>query len=205
MELVLFDLIPTLTFVLVTTFTPGPNNTMSLVSGKNYGYKKSLKFLLGIFTGFFILMMLCGFLNRILFSVFPSIKPYISITGSLYMLYLAVLILKLDLGSHNYSINFSYKKGIILQFMNVKVIMYGLALYGSFISPYFDGILIVTISAFLLAATSFTSISLWSLSGSKFSSVINRYPRLFSVITAGLMVFSSMSILYPVLIHYLIL
>ena len=200
MELVLFDLIPTLTFVLVTTFTPGPNNTMSLVSGKNYGYKKSLKFLLGIFTGFFILMMLCGFLNRILFSVFPSIKPYISITGSLYMLYLAVLILKSDFGSHNYSINFSYKKGIILQFMNVKVIMYGLALYGSFISPYFDGILIVTISAFLLAATSFTSISLWSLSGSKLSSIINLHPRAFRIITAGLMAFSSVSIIYPVLV-----
>ena len=97
MELVLFNLIPTLTFVLVTTFTPGPNNTMSLVSGKNNGYKKSLKFMLGIFTGFFIIMMLCGFFNRILFSLLPSIKPYISIAGSLYMLYLAVIILKSDL------------------------------------------------------------------------------------------------------------
>ncbi len=200
MELVLFNLIPTLTFVLVTTFTPGPNNTMSLVSGKNNGYKKSLKFLLGIFTGFFILMMLCGMFNRILFSVFPSIKPYISIGGSLYMLYLAVIILKSDLGSHSYSINFSYKKGLFLQFMNVKVIMYGLALYGTFISPYFNGILVVIISAFLLAATSFTSISLWSLSGSRFSSIINRYPRVFSIVTAGLMAFSSVSILYPVLV-----
>jgi len=50
MELVLFNLIATLAFVLVTTFTPGPNNTLSLVSGKNHGYKNSFKFLLGIFT-----------------------------------------------------------------------------------------------------------------------------------------------------------
>lgn len=200
MELVLFNLIPTLTFVLVTTFTPGPNNTMSLVSGKTNGYKKSINFLLGIFSGFFILMMLCGFFNRILFSIFPSIKPYISIAGSLYMLYLAVIILKSDLGSKSYSIVFSYKKGVLLQFMNVKVIMYGLALYGTFISPYWDGFWVVIISAFFLAATSFTSISLWSLSGSRFSHIINRNPRIFSFVTAGLMVFSSVSILYPVLV-----
>jgi len=199
MELVLFNLIPALTFVLVTTFTPGPNNTMSLVSGKNNGYRKSINFLMGIFTGFFILMLLCGLFNSILFSVLPSIKPYFSIAGSLYMLYLAVIILKSDFGSRSYSKNFSYKKGVILQFINVKVIMYGLALYGTFISPYFDGILVVIISAFLLAATSFTSISLWALSGSRFSSIINRHPRIFSISTAGLMAFSSVSILYPVL------
>lgn len=199
MELVLFNLIPGLTFVLVTTFTPGPNNTMSLVSGKNHGYRKSINFLMGIFTGFFILMLLCGLFNRILFSVLPSIKPYFSIAGSLYMLYLAVIILKSDFSSRSYTKTFSYKNGVILQFINVKVIMYGLALYGTFISPYFAGILVVIISAFLLAATSFTSISLWALSGSRFSSIINRHPRIFTILTAGLMFFSSVSILYPVL------
>jgi cysteine/O-acetylserine efflux protein len=199
----LFNLIPTLTFVFITTFTPGPNNTMSLVSGKNNGYLKSLRFLLGIFTGFFILMMLCGLFNRVLFSAFPSFKPYMSIAGSIYMLYLAFIILKSNFGSHNYSIAFSYKKGLLLQFMNVKVIMYGLVLYGTFISPYFDGFLIIIISAFLLAATSFTSISLWSLSGSRFSSIINRYPQIFSLVTAGLMTFSSISILYPVIVKLL--
>ncbi|MCK5153807.1 MAG: LysE family transporter [Spirochaetales bacterium] len=196
----MFNLIPTLTFVFVTTFTPGPNNTMSLISGKNNGYKKSIKFMLGIFSGFFILMILCGLFNRILFTVFPFIKPYISIAGSLYMLYLAIIILKSDFGSKSYSIVFSYKKGLLLQFMNVKVIMYGLVLYGTFIFPYFDGILVLIFSAFLLALTSFTSISLWSFSGSRFSSIINRYPRFFSILTAGLMAFSSISILYPVIV-----
>jgi cysteine/O-acetylserine efflux protein len=204
MVLALFNLIPTLTFVFVTTFTPGPNNTMSLVSGKNNGYKKSLKFLIGVFTGFFVLMILCGLFNRILFSMFPSIKPYISIAGSLYMLYLAVIILKSGFGSHSYSIIFSFKRGLFLQFMNVKVIIYGLALYGTFITPYFDGLLVVIITAFLLALTSFSSISLWALSGSRFRSIINRSPGLFSIVTAGLMVFSSISILYPFIVKFFI-
>ena len=156
--------------------------------------------MLGIFTGFFIIMTLCGFFNNILFSIFPWIKPYISIAGSIYMLYLALFILRSGFGSHSHSIIFSFKKGLFLQFINVKVIMYGLALYGTFISPYFDGFLVVIISAFLLASTSFISISLWSLSGSRFSSIISRYPRIFSILTAGLMAFSSISILYPIVV-----
>jgi len=44
---ILSDLIPALTFVIITTFTPGSNNTMSLVSGKSNGYIKSLWFLTG--------------------------------------------------------------------------------------------------------------------------------------------------------------
>lgn len=43
----MFNLIATLAFVLVTTFMPGPNNTLSLVSGKNNGYKNSFKFFFG--------------------------------------------------------------------------------------------------------------------------------------------------------------
>ena len=189
--------IPALSYVLVTTFTPGPNNTMSLVSGKNNGYRKSLRFMLGIFTGFFIIMILCGSFNKILFSVFPSVKPYISIAGALYMLYLALIILKSDPGSKSYSSSFSYRKGLFLQFMNPKVILYGLAVFGTFITPNFGSILSSVFFALLLAFTSFTSISLWALTGSKLSSVINKYPLVFNILTAGLMAFSSISILYP--------
>jgi len=170
---------------------------MSLVSGKNNGYFKSLRFMLGIFTGFFFIMILSGTFNKILFSVFPSVKPYISIAGALYMLYLALNILKSDFGSQSYSSSFSFKKGLLLQFMNPKVIIYGLAVFGTFITPNFDSVISSAFFALLLAFTSFTSISLWALTGSKLSSVINKYPLVFNILTAGLMAFSSISILYP--------
>jgi len=198
----LTGLIPALTFVIITTFTPGPNNTMSLVSGKSNGYIKSLWFLIGIFTGFFILMLLCALFNSFLFKVFPSIKPYLSIAGSVYMLYLAYKIIRSNLGGiSSYSNLFTFRKGFFLQFMNVKVILYGLVLYASFISPYFDGYPVLIFTALIFASTSFISISLWALSGSKLRSIINRKPIVFNVVTASLMAFSSVSILYPIIIN----
>ncbi len=200
------NLIPALTFIIVTTFTPGPNNTMSLVSGKSNGYIKSLRFLTGIFTGFFFIMLLCALSNRFLFKGFPSIKPYLSIVGSVYMLYLAYKIMRSNFGSRSNSISsnlFTYWKGFLLQFMNVKVILYGLVLYGTFISPYFNDYPILFFTAFIFASTSFISISLWALIGSKLKKIINQRPFIFNIVTASLMAFSSVSILYPIIIKFL--
>ena len=39
------DLIPLISFVVVTTFTPGPNNISSASMGVLHGYRKTLNFL----------------------------------------------------------------------------------------------------------------------------------------------------------------
>jgi threonine/homoserine/homoserine lactone efflux protein len=36
----MFNLSALLSYVLVSTFTPGPNNIMSMTNGTNFGYKK---------------------------------------------------------------------------------------------------------------------------------------------------------------------
>ena len=50
MKIETFSLI---SFVIITTFTPGPNNISSASMGIMYGYKKTLDFLLGIAAGIF--------------------------------------------------------------------------------------------------------------------------------------------------------
>jgi cysteine/O-acetylserine efflux protein len=64
-------------YVLVTTFTPGPNNIMSMSNASHYGFKKSIKFNMGIFVGFFIIIALCSFFSIALYNLIPSIKPII--------------------------------------------------------------------------------------------------------------------------------
>ena len=43
-------------FALVTTITPGPNNTMLLASGVNFGFRRTLPHLFGISAGVVLLM-----------------------------------------------------------------------------------------------------------------------------------------------------
>lgn len=42
------DLAATATFILVTTFTPGPNNILSASMGAYFGYRRTAPFLFGI-------------------------------------------------------------------------------------------------------------------------------------------------------------
>ena len=48
-------------FALVTTITPGPNNTMLLASGVNFGFRRTLPHILGISAGVALLMLSVGF------------------------------------------------------------------------------------------------------------------------------------------------
>src|SRR6056297_2508973 len=83
-----------LSYVIVVSFTPGPNNILSMVNASRDGFKKTLRFLLGIFTGFFTLLLLSSYFNLVLFSLMPKIKLLMSIVGASYMTYLAIKIMK---------------------------------------------------------------------------------------------------------------
>ena len=48
-------------FVVVTTITPGPNNTMLLASGVNFGFRRTVPHILGISAGVVVLMLSVGF------------------------------------------------------------------------------------------------------------------------------------------------
>ncbi len=48
-------------FALVTSITPGPNNTMLLASGVNFGFRRTLPHILGISAGVVLLMLSVGF------------------------------------------------------------------------------------------------------------------------------------------------
>lgn len=78
-----------LSFVLVTTYTPGPNNISSTSMGVLYGYERTLPYLLGITTGFLLLMVLCGLISGTLRSLVPAFETVLRIVGAAYVLWLA--------------------------------------------------------------------------------------------------------------------
>src|SRR5271165_5815023 len=125
------NLYPFLTFVFVTTFTPGPNNILSMTNGVRYGYRGSLKFLIGITTGFLVIMLISGLLNFALENVVPRIHFWLSLLGAAYMLYLAAHILfskpPAD-GVAEKDMN-SFGTGFLLQFVNMKGILFGITVF----------------------------------------------------------------------------
>jgi threonine/homoserine/homoserine lactone efflux protein len=78
-----------LTFALVASITPGPNNTMVLASGLNFGVRRSVPHMLGIAFGFTLMVFLVGVGLGNAFKAYPMIYTALKYVGGAYMLWLA--------------------------------------------------------------------------------------------------------------------
>lgn len=166
-----------LVFALLTSFTPGPNNISSSIMGLNYGYKKTLPYLLGIVVGVFILLVISSLFSTIILNSLEKIKKYLGIVGAIYILYLSWQILKADYSiKENSKTNFTFKNGIYLQFLNPKAIFYCLAIYSTILKDMPKHIFYFFFSYFLLTFICFLAISTWALAGSFLSEHLNKKP-----------------------------
>lgn len=78
-----------LVYAFVTSVTPGPNNFMLLASGVNFGFVRTIPHMVGIATGFFLLLVAVGFGLGALLTAYPPLHLALKITGGAYLLYLA--------------------------------------------------------------------------------------------------------------------
>lgn len=76
-------------FALVTSITPGPNNTMLLASGVNFGFRRTLPHLWGISFGVVVLMLSVGLGLGEAFAHIPVLYTVLEVASVAYLLYLA--------------------------------------------------------------------------------------------------------------------
>ena len=76
-------------FALASLITPGPNNTMVLSSGVNFGLRRTLPHLLGICLGFSLMQLLVGLGLHSVLGRFPQVLETLRYVGGAYMLWLA--------------------------------------------------------------------------------------------------------------------
>ncbi|WP_225999783.1 LysE family transporter [Paenibacillus sp. BJ-4] len=189
-------LMPFLSYALVTSFTPGPNNIMSLDSARRLGLKKAFPFMLGVTAGCFAIMLLACYVNLVLYHFLPRIKIWMNVLGSLYMLYLAIKIAKSKSSTRDNGQNegYSFKSGLLLQFINLKIILYGITVISTFVMPYGASYITLFAISLLLTGIGFAAIVCWAVFGALFQRFINKYERSFNIIMALLLLYSALSI-----------
>lgn len=190
------NLLPFLSYVFVTTFTPGPNNIMSMSNANQYGFKKTQKFIFGVSAGFAIIMFLCSYLNLFLYDIVPKIKTIMDIVGGLYMGYLAVKIMLSKPHtdkSNNEKLN-SFIGGLTLQFINPKVILYGITVIGNFITPYYKSNVSLILFSLLLAFVGYVATTCWGIFGALFQRFLSKYQKPFNIFMSILLVYCAISI-----------
>ena len=82
-------LLALIVFAFVTSVTPGPNNLMLLASGVNFGFRRTVPHMIGIGSGFFVLLLAVGFGLGALIAAFPPVNLGLKVVGAGYLLFLA--------------------------------------------------------------------------------------------------------------------
>ncbi len=82
-------LLALLTFCLVATITPGPNNMMLLSSGATFGFRRTVPHILGISAGCAIMVVVVGLALSGVAEHLPRFYSALHIAASAYMLWLA--------------------------------------------------------------------------------------------------------------------
>lgn len=76
-------------FAFVTSVTPGPNNIMMLASGVNFGFRRSIPHIIGISSGFMVMVIAVGLGLNEIFTRYPLSYTVMRWTGAAYLAYLA--------------------------------------------------------------------------------------------------------------------
>lgn len=203
----MFNLGAFLSYACIVTFTPGPNNIMSMSNASKHGFKKNLQFCFGVSSGFFVLLMLASFFNVFLEEVLPNVSSIMTVIGTAYMIYLALKIMeiKLPFGHKNKSSEdsddgernheaISLRMGAMLQFLNPKAILYSLTIIPNFILPYYQSNTALIGFSLLLSLIALASTSSWALFGSFFNRFLEKYKKPVNACMGMLLVYSALTI-----------
>ncbi|MBO1518360.1 LysE family translocator [Oceanisphaera pacifica] len=108
-------------FAFASCGTPGPNNMLLTNSATRFGYRPTLKLLLGIMFGLQLLMLLTALGLGQLFLRWPSLQWGLKIVGSGYLLWLAWNISRASAKeADETTATMSWQQGALFQFLNPK-------------------------------------------------------------------------------------
>lgn len=189
-------LLPMITYIVVTSYTPGPNNITATTAGAKIGLRRTIPYLLGIASGFFMIMLMSGFFNLFLKTSYSSVAGYVKWLGFLYMVWLAVSLFFHGKDTQEPATRFTFTTGFLLQLINPKAILYGITLFGTFSERLATGPSRILLSSTVLAVVGFSSIFAWCLAGTLFTRFLGSPKRqlAFNILMAGLLLYSAISI-----------
>jgi cysteine/O-acetylserine efflux protein len=184
-----------LSYVIITSVTPGPSNILMMNEARRFGFVGSLRFISGILVGFAVLGIISGIFTTSLYNWIPVVEPYFKIAGAAYLLYLTWQV-SLSKGSKkNFKdVQSSFFSGFVFQLINVKSILFFLTVLSAFILPFNDSLKSVVFYLALAIFLGWLALLLWSGFGSLFKKFFAKHDKSFRIIMSLLLIYSTVTI-----------
>lgn len=186
-------------FGLVTSVTPGPNNTYLLASGMNYGLRRSLPYLFGILVGLTFIVLSIIFGMGLVFTTFPVVYQILKWVGFAYICWMAygVATSGTKTAQAKTTEQVGFWKALGFQFVNPKAWIVSASFVATYVPPgqaHFNEILL----ALVLVVTTFPGAFLWATMGQILSGWLKnpRKRQVFNIVAAILLVLSMVPVLF---------
>ena len=168
---------------------------MSMSNGGRLGFRGALPFNFGIWAGFSAVMLLCTAFCTTLTNLIPAVKTPMLIAGAAYMLHLAWGTFRSSGVIDEDHSRSGFYAGMLLQFINPKIYIYGIMSMQAYILPFYAGEpLTLALFALLLAFIGFAFTLCWSAFGSAFRLLFSRHTKTVNTIMALLLVYCAASL-----------
>jgi cysteine/O-acetylserine efflux protein len=182
-------------YAVVTAFTPGPNNIVALYAISQRGWRRGKGIVVGITAGFLCVMIACGLFCYELARYLPAVTGVLKYVGAVYIVYLAIHI-ALTKPEKNENRQMSFWKGFLLQFVNMKIILYSITVYTGYILPHESRLLPLFFHAAVMTLIGTAGCLTWAAAGGLFQKFLRKYYRPFNIVMALILVYCAASMVF---------
>lgn len=173
-----------LVYSVINAFTPGPGNILALNTVTNYGWKKGSPLFLGIFAGYYVVQLICAVFVCGVSTVLPEVLGVMKYAGAAYILWLAVHIAFSRPEGEGGEKSASFWKGFLLQFVNVKIYLFGITALTGYVTPYSTSLWTLILFEFIIATIGTIATAAWIGAGAAIQRVYLRHYRPINLLLA---------------------
>ena len=182
-------------YCVINAFTPGPGNILALNTVTNYGWKKGRPLFFGIFTGDYVVQLICAVFVFGIAAFLPSVLGVMKYIGAAYILWLAIHIAISKPEKDDDSRSASYMKGFLLQFVNVKIYLFGMTALTGYITDYHTSLTALVIAELFIATLGSFATLTWIGMGALIQKFYLKHYRIINILLALTLVECIISIL----------
>lgn len=171
-------------YSVVNALTPGPGNILALNTVTNYGYKKGRPLYWGIFAGYYVVQVICAIFVFGVSTFLPDVLGIMKYIGAAYILWLAVHIALSKPTTGTVEKSASFLKGFLLQFVNVKIYLFGITALTGYITEYSASLWVLLLFEIIIATIGTIATLTWIGMGVLIQRAYQKYYRVINIILA---------------------
>lgn len=171
-------------YAVVNAFTPGPGNILALNTVTNYGWKKGKPLFFGIFAGYYLVQIICAIFVFGVGAFLPNALLIMKYVGAAYILWLAIHIAISKPKTSEDQGSASLLTGFMLQFVNIKIYMFGITALTGYITPYSTALMVLLGFELIIATIGTIATSTWIGMGLLIQKVYLKHFRVINIVLA---------------------